>query len=144
MLQSYLSEFLIMPREWNGCRLTNSYNYKLRIWNNIRELTFDDVKDRLGNSLIHLNLRIGVSGVISREIVIGSVLVEVNLKLNYISFCAIDIDECSNNTDNCDVNAFCNNTMGSHNCTCNPGYTGNGTWCTGKIRHLLTSQILLN
>lgn len=78
------------------------------------------------------------------SLVIGSVLVEVNLKLNYISFCAIDIDECSNNTDNCDVNAFCNNTMGSHNCTCNPGYTGNGTWCTGKIRHLLTSQILLN
>lgn len=52
----------------NGYRLTNSYNYKLRIWNNIRELTFDDVKDRLGNSLIHLNLPIGVSGVISREL----------------------------------------------------------------------------
>ena len=78
------------------------------------------------------------------SLVIDSVLVEVNLKLNYISFCAIDIDECSNNTDNCDVNAFCNNTMGSHNCTCNPGYTGNGTWCTGKISHLLTFQISLN
>ena len=64
----------------NGYRLTNSYNYKLRIWNNIRELTFDDVKDRLGNSLIHLNLRIGVSGVMSREFQgkpTGDVFVEV-------------------------------------------------------------------
>ena len=44
----------------------------------------------------------------------------------------IDINECSDNSDNCDVNAYCNNTVGSYNCTCNPGYTGNGTTCTGK------------
>ena len=69
-----------MPRERNECRLTNSYNYELRIWNNIRRLTFDYVKDRLGNSLIHLNLRIGVSGVMSREFQgkpTGDVFVEV-------------------------------------------------------------------
>ncbi|CAH3133081.1 unnamed protein product, partial [Porites lobata] len=44
-------------------------------------------------------------------------------------FFFLDINECATNTDNCDVNAYCNNTVGSHNCTCNPGYTGNGTTC---------------
>ena len=43
-----------------------------------------------------------------------------------------DFDESANNTDDCDVNAYCNNTVGSFNCTCNSGYTGNGTTCAGK------------
>ena len=45
----------------------------------------------------------------------------------------LDFDECVNNTNNCDVNAYCNNTVGSYNCTCYPEYTGNGTSCTGKF-----------
>ena len=44
----------------------------------------------------------------------------------------LDFDECAANFDNCDPNAYCNNTVGSFNCTCNSGYTGNGTTCTGK------------
>lgn len=47
-------------------------------------------------------------------------------------YLCIDINECSDNSDNCDVDAHCNNTVGSYNCTCNPGYIGNGTTCTGK------------
>ena len=47
----------------------------------------------------------------------------------------LDIDECVNNTDNCDVNAYCNNTVGSYNCTCYPEYTGNGTSCTGNLMY---------
>ena len=28
---------------------------------------------------------------------------------------------------------MCNNTRGSYNCTCNPGYHGDGQNCEGKI-----------
>ena len=48
-----------------------------------------------------------------------------------------DINECTAKVHNCDANAFCNNTEGSYNCACSPGYTGNGTSCAGKLsRHL--------
>ena len=45
----------------------------------------------------------------------------------------LDIDECTMGTDNCAPEATCTNTEGSFTCTCNQGYTGNGTSCTGKI-----------
>ena len=48
-----------------------------------------------------------------------------------IIFPFIDIDECSLSIDNCDLNANCTNTDGSFFCTCNGGYTGNGTTCAG-------------
>lgn len=37
-----------------------------------------------------------------------------------------DIDECTRELDNCDINAECTNTIGGYNCTCNIGYTGSG------------------
>ncbi|CAH3192560.1 unnamed protein product, partial [Porites evermanni] len=40
-----------------------------------------------------------------------------------------DINECTTNVHKCDTNAVCSNTEGSYNCTCSPGYTGNGTSC---------------
>ena len=43
-----------------------------------------------------------------------------------------DINECNAGTHNCSSNAFCNNTKGSYNCSCKPGYTGDGWTCTGK------------
>ena len=42
-----------------------------------------------------------------------------------------DIDECTEGTHNCDPNASCANTPGSFICTCNTGYSGNGTSCIG-------------
>ena len=42
-----------------------------------------------------------------------------------------DINECNDGSDNCHHNATCNNNDGSFYCTCNPGYTGNGTFCEG-------------
>ena len=41
-----------------------------------------------------------------------------------------DINECKVNH-SCHVNATCMNTKGSYVCTCHPGYTGNGSDCTG-------------
>ena len=43
-----------------------------------------------------------------------------------------DINECTNATHNCHDNATCTNLDGSFNCTCNPGYMGNGTFCEGN------------
>ena len=49
-------------------------------------------------------------------------------------FSSLDIDECMEGTDNCDRNATCTNTDGGFNCTCNNGYSGNGTTndCNGE------------
>ena len=44
---------------------------------------------------------------------------------------AADIDECIASPSVCHVNAQCTNTIGSYRCTCKPGYSGNGTRCTG-------------
>ena len=43
-----------------------------------------------------------------------------------------DLEECSTNTHNCDVNADCVNTVGSYFCKCRAGYTGDGKTCNGK------------
>ena len=51
-----------------------------------------------------------------------------------ISLMLLDIDECNNGSHDCDVNANCTNTNGSHSCTCKEGYTGKGESCQGKIR----------
>ncbi|XP_066023328.1 uncharacterized protein [Pocillopora verrucosa] len=37
-----------------------------------------------------------------------------------------DANECSDGNHVCDVNSNCNNTNGSHICTCKEGYTGDG------------------
>ena len=44
-----------------------------------------------------------------------------------------NVNECETGKHHCDSNAFCNNTKGSYNCTCKPGYFGNGFNCTGNI-----------
>ena len=44
-----------------------------------------------------------------------------------------DVDECTTDTHNCDVNAVCTDTDGSFTCACNSGYSGDGTTCTSKL-----------
>ena len=44
-----------------------------------------------------------------------------------------DIDECLVDAHNCSSDAFCINTHESFNCTCKPGFTGDGKNCTGSI-----------
>ncbi|XP_028408851.1 fibrillin-1-like isoform X4 [Dendronephthya gigantea] len=43
--------------------------------------------------------------------------------------CLKDIDECSRDLDNCGDNSRCVNTVGSFECICNHGYTGDGVNC---------------
>ena len=47
-----------------------------------------------------------------------------------------DVDECATNTDNCDINAKCENTIGSFTCSCNIGFQGNGEICNGSLNNV--------
>ena len=42
----------------------------------------------------------------------------------------IEFVECTDNS-TCDENALCNNVTGAPVCTCDEGFTGNGTVCEG-------------
>ena len=52
--------------------------------------------------------------------------------MKYNFFLALDVDECSDGSHNCDTNAQCTNTEESFTCTCNSGYSGSGVNCQGK------------
>ena len=63
-------------------------------------------------------------------------IIESKYKLNplicfFFNMC-LDIDECAIKTDNCSINAVCNNSEGSFNCSCKPGFSGDGIKCTGN------------
>lgn len=47
------------------------------------------------------------------------------------SFCPVDVNECDLSMP-CDENALCTNTIGAFECSCNLGFTGNGSLCSGK------------
>lgn len=47
----------------------------------------------------------------------------------------VDIDECQNGA--CHLNAECVNSLGSFNCTCHQGYSGDGVECSGMIHKLM-------
>ena len=54
------------------------------------------------------------------------------LKVTTIYVPSADIDECGENTDDCDhVNGNCEDTVGSFRCTCNEGFEGDGRTCDG-------------
>lgn len=38
----------------------------------------------------------------------------------------LDVDECDTEEHSCSADAVCNNTRGSYNCDCKPGYSGDG------------------
>ena len=53
-----------------------------------------------------------------------------------------DVNECDEGTDLCDSNADCTNTIGSYECTCTVGYSGNGNTC-GKNARVLDIRCIL-
>ena len=46
-----------------------------------------------------------------------------------------DINECARGVDSCSDLAECSNTIGSFQCSCLPGYQGDGRVCTGWQKH---------
>ena len=55
----------------------------------------------------------------------------------------IDIDECKASPSVCDVNANCQNNVGSYRCSCKLGYTGNGKQCSGMAENVLVAHKLV-
>ena len=53
-----------------------------------------------------------------------------------------DINECEGITHNCSSNEICHNINGSYNCTCKPGYEGDGNHCTGE--NFFRTLVILN
>ena len=62
--------------------------------------------------------------------------------LNPVIFLPSDVDECTTKTDNCDVNAVCTNTAGSHICVCKSGYSGDGITCYGNCSNIFVFKRL--
>ena len=62
----------------------------------------------------------------------------VKLKIERYFCFHTDIDECTEESDNCDDNAICTNTDGSFTCECESGFSGNGVQCDGKIIMIMT------
>ena len=55
----------------------------------------------------------------------------------------LDIDECMNHMDDCHQNASCRNNNGSFSCSCNSGFTGNGTDCEGMFKVVKGNYLLM-
>ena len=55
----------------------------------------------------------------------------------------IDINECSEGSDNCDQT--CANTVGSFTCSCADGFqlSSDGRTCNGNYRHLYTDYFMI-
>ena len=60
------------------------------------------------------------------------IVLDGNLYFPFYGIFSSDVDECVDGTHQCSSDAVCVNTEGSYNCTCNPGYEGDGYNCTGK------------
>ena len=62
----------------------------------------------------------------------------------FFYFIVSDLDECTTNTHDCDVNADCGNTADSYSCKCKAGYTGDGRTCDGKKQTVIHTEKKIN
>ena len=60
----------------------------------------------------------------------SSLVAEMKVPYFYVSISA-DINECIDVVHKCYINAICTNNDGSYSCSCESGYSGNGTACAG-------------
>ena len=61
----------------------------------------------------------------------------------YMWYVYLDADECSLGLDNCHDNASCTDIKDGFICTCNTGYTGNGTHCESKLFHSVSCTTMM-
>ena len=54
----------------------------------------------------------------------------------------LDVDECNLSDSFCDVNADCQNTLGSYRCLCKPGFTERGRKCNGMMIDMSSNIIM--
>lgn len=59
----------------------------------------------------------------------------------YKFFKNTDINECETNHNACSENADCTDLDGSFNCSCRPGFTGDGQTCSGNHYSLVSVTI---
>ena len=57
-----------------------------------------------------------------------------------LQYTITDVDECTQATDDCHLNATCDNTIGSYSCECATGLTGNGIVCDGMYMYVLENS----
>jgi len=53
-----------------------------------------------------------------------------------------DIDECLVDFGRCNKYATCNNTEGSFDCSCLPGFQGDGFYCEGTLYFILINNFM--
>ena len=62
---------------------------------------------------------------------IESYLCRVYILIITIVYLLLDTDECYSGDNDCDDSATCHNLIGSYNCSCKKGYSGDGFKCQG-------------
>ena len=56
-------------------------------------------------------------------------------------FTVCAVNECSEMLHNCHADGMCVDTIGMFNCTCLPGYSGNGTFCENGKKTFVNTDI---
>lgn len=98
-----------------------------------RESTFDiafEVEGVCGDGIVEGNEGCDDANTEDGDGCSATCTVETGYECTGVPSVCTDIDECMTQTDNCDENATCTNTIGSFTCECNAGWEGNGTTCT--------------
>ena len=74
---------------------------------------------------------------LSNSVLSNKIAANLNIFILFLFY--TDIDECNSSIPVCDVNAKCENTNGSYNCSCKTGFIGDGKRCQGKQDESVTS-----